>query len=138
MKTFKNARAYNKAKAMLQANSEATQAYLKANKTNCIPSEVCATFPFAKQVNNDLRSAIEVWEFIHNPPQNYFLYINETERTATTWTGEKLGSVSFGHVYRSNMNDKRQSVTIQAINGKTYAGTYFKSAGDYARVKACK
>jgi len=123
---------------MLQANNVASEQWRKDNKSNGIPMEIYKAFPFAKQVNNDLRTAVEVWEFIHNPPQNYFLYINETERTATTWTGEKLGSVSFGHVYRSNMNDKRQSVTIQAINGKTYAGTYFKSAGDYARVKACK
>jgi hypothetical protein len=33
------------------------------------------------------------------------------------------------------MGDKRQPIDIYAINGKKYHGTYYKSSGDYARVK---
>src|ERR1700756_4878935 len=51
-------------------------------------------------VSNDERSALEVFEFCTNPPDRYFLYINEKNSTATTWTGETLGQVSFGREYR--------------------------------------
>jgi hypothetical protein len=45
-------------------------------------------------VSNEERSALEVFEFCQNPPDKYFLYIREKERTATTWTGDVLGQVS--------------------------------------------
>jgi hypothetical protein len=83
-------------------------------------------------------SAIEKYEFITNPPNKYTLYIDEDKRIATTWAGEKLGSCNFGNEYRSNMGDKRISITINAINGKHYHGTFYKSAGDYAHITAYK
>jgi hypothetical protein len=43
--------------------------------------------------DNTERSAIEKYKFYHNPPENYFLYINQKNKTATTWTGEVLGTV---------------------------------------------
>ena len=86
-------------------------------------------------VSNEERSALEVFEFVSNPPDKYFLYINEKDHTATTWTGEKLGNVSFGREYRDNFGGKRIPVNVYAINGKTYHGTYYKSSGDYARVR---
>lgn len=122
---------------MLEANNNATAEWIKENG-NGIPSEVCKNFPFAKQVNNELRSSVEVYEFVNNPPESYFLYINEKTKEATTWTGQKLGSVFFGSVYRSNIGDKRINITVQAINGITYHGTFYKSAGDYARIKKAK
>jgi hypothetical protein len=89
-------------------------------------------------VTNEERSALEVFEFVTNPPDKYFLYINEANRTATTWTGETLGQVSFGSEYRDNFGGKRAPITIRAINGRTYHGTYFKSSGDYARIRVQK
>jgi hypothetical protein len=89
-------------------------------------------------VTNEERSALEVFEFITNPPDKYFLYINEAKRTATTWTGETLGQVSLGREYRDNFGGKRVPITVHAINGKTYHGTYFKSSGNYARIRARK
>lgn len=87
---------------------------------------------------NEERSAVEVYEFCTNPPQTYFLYINCTKKEATTWTGDKLGSVSFGSEWRDNFGGKRVPITVYAINGKRYHGTYYKSSGDYARIKLCK
>jgi hypothetical protein len=98
---------------------------------------------------NDERSALEVYEFITNPPQRYFLYIKRPEvpkgytlgfqRTiATTWTGDKLGDVQCGSMYRSNFGDRRIPITVYAINGKVYHGTYYCDAGDYARIKLAK
>lgn len=87
---------------------------------------------------NEERSAVEVYEFVTNPPDKYFLYINCTKRIATTWTGDKLGDVSFGSEYRDNFGGKRVPITVYAINGKRYHGTYYKSSGDYARIKLAK
>lgn len=52
---FQNHREYLGAKLMYEANTNASDAYRKANKTNGIPSEICATFPYAKEVTNFAR-----------------------------------------------------------------------------------
>jgi len=93
-------------------------------------------------VTNEERSALEVFDFCQNPPDKYFLYIREKDRTATTWTGDVLGQVSFGLVYKcpafGGFSSTRVPVTIRAINGLTYHGTYFKSSGDFARIRQSK
>lgn len=91
---------------------------------------------------NEESSAVEVFQFKHLPPWKYFLYINEKLQLATTWIGDKLGDVQFGRLYCSpgfgGIGSKRQAIRIKAINGKNYYGVYYKSSGDYARVKMCK
>jgi hypothetical protein len=89
-------------------------------------------------VTNEERSALEVFEFVSNPPDKYFLYISEANRTATTWTGDTLGQVSFGREYRNNFGGKRVPITVRCINGHLYHGTYYKSSGDYARIRLSK
>lgn len=89
-------------------------------------------------VTNADRSAVEVYEFCSNPPDRYTLYINEKREDATTWTGDGLGRTVFGREYRDNFGGRRVPVTIYAINGRKYVGTYYKSAGDYARVRQVK
>jgi hypothetical protein len=131
--------AYVEARLWHDAYMEACTKYLKQHKTNSIPGEVEKTFPFADKVTNDLRSAIEVYEFMEDKPDRYFMYINESKRIATTWTGQILGTVHFGKEFRSNMGDVRVAVMVFSINSLDYFGTYYKSSGDYARVKAlCK
>lgn len=111
----------------------ALQAWLKTNKTNSYKPEELP--PEINPPTNAERSEAEVFAFLADPPEKYFLYINSKTGQATTWTGQKLGDVRFGHEYHSNMGDKRQSVRVYAVNGKTYSGTYYKSSGDYARVR---
>jgi hypothetical protein len=89
-------------------------------------------------VTNEEQSSLELFEFVTNPPEKYFLYVNEQQRMATTWTGEKLGEVRFGREYKDNWGRKRVPVTVYSVNGYVYSGTYYRSAGDYARVKASK
>jgi hypothetical protein len=125
---------YEKSRYMLNRYNEACTTYCKQNKTNAIPFEIAKTFPYWDKVNNNLRGAVEVYEFINDIPQKYFLYISK-ENKATTWNGEVLGDVHFGREYRSNIGDKRQPIDVFAINGKKYYGTYYKSSGDYARIK---
>ncbi len=87
---------------------------------------------------NEERSVVEVYEFVNDPPDRYFAYINEKTRTCNTWMGDKLGEVGFGRAYRSNMGDIRVPITVYGINGKKYHGYYYKSAGDYCRIRLAK
>jgi hypothetical protein len=92
--------------------------------------------------SHDEISALEVYEFRHNPPTRYFAYVHQAGHYPdyiTTWTGEILGEVlTFGAAYHSNMGDVRQNIKVLGINGKHYSGTYYKSSGDYCRLKMTK
>ena len=136
--TFENEDQYKDAKHKYDENQKASIEWCRANKTNGIPHEVYSKFPFADEVNNEMRSKLEVWEFLNDIPKKYFLYIREEDKTAITFTGAKLGDVSFGSTYRSNFGDTRQSIDVYGINGKKYHGIYFKEAGQYARIKLYK
>lgn len=85
--------------------------------------------------SNDELGTLEVFEFCRDRPARYFLYIKADKFVATTFMGDTLGTVIFGREYRDNFGGDRVPVTIRAITGDTYHGTYFKSAGDYARIK---
>jgi hypothetical protein len=138
MREFTTAAEYRDAKTMLLAHNKAVTDWLTSHKTNAMPAEVSETMPYSKIVDNDFRSAIEVWEFNYDIPDRYFLYISESKKIATTWTGQLLGSVIFGREFRDNFGGKRVPVTVYAVNGCVYYGTYYKSAGDYARIKRAK
>ncbi len=83
-------------------------------------------------------SAREVEAFKIHPPVKYFLYVNAPQMIVTTWTGEYLGWCRLGTTYRDNFGGTRRSIEVHAISGKRYHGTYFESAGDYARITQYK
>lgn len=102
-------------------------------------------------VTNEERSALECFLFCYDPPAKYFAYVSgeaplqtgcgtEYGRACkvTTWTGEVLGNATLGPVYRDNFGGKRRSISLRAINGQRYSGTYYTSAGDYCRLRAVK
>jgi hypothetical protein len=102
---------------------------------------ICKLANVERAITNEERSALEIFDFVRNVPECYFLYVDEKTSKATTWTGESLGTIVFGHEYKSpafNAWSVRVPVRIRAINGRTYSGTYYKSAGSYARVRLCK
>lgn len=136
--TFGSDADYKEARKKLDSYQDAVNAWMKANKTNGIPTEVTKDFPYASEVNNDLRSKIEKYEFLSQEPIKYFIYVSEKNKTATTWTGQKLGDVTFGRAFKSNMGDMRVPISVKALNGLNYYGTFFKSAGDYAVIKKSK
>jgi hypothetical protein len=107
---------------------------------NCITQEMSSKLPPAP-VHSEI-SAIEIYEFINDPPDRYFAYIKEPEignmGEMTTWTGEKLGNALLWNTWRSNFGDTRVSIDVWGINGIKYHGFYYKSAGDYCRIKAYK
>jgi hypothetical protein len=108
------------------------------NRCSYRPEEVPADLQIP---TNEERSKIEVADFNREQPDKYFLYIDAKKRIATTFTGELLGVVTFGREYECPgfyRPSTRVPVRIQAINGCEYFGTYFKSSGDFARIKKCK
>lgn len=135
---FKSEDEYKDAREKYEEYRSHLNAWLKENKTNAIPAIVSETFPHHNYSNHSIVSAIEEYEFRNNKFENYTVYINEQKRTATTWTGQKLGDVTYTGAYKSNFRDERITISIKAINGQKYFGTYYKSAGDYARIKLCK
>ena len=95
-------------------------------------------------VDNRIRSAVEHWEFTNSKPARYFAYVRlngdgynmlTCQAEITTWTGQHLGRAFLGRPYRDNFGGTRQSVELKAINGAKYHGTYYRSAGDYCRLK---
>lgn len=89
-----------------------------------------------QRVTNEMRSAIEMFEFAHHKPDQLFAYV--TGGKLGNWMGETMGRVQYGASWRDNFGGERVSIRVRASNGRTYAGTYYKSAGQYARLKAVK
>lgn len=85
-----------------------------------------------REVTNADRSEVEYYEFITEKPETYFAYIDEKAGTMTNWMGLVLGNVQF------RTKSSRPAITVKAVNGLTYKGTYYKSSGDYCRIKAIK
>ncbi len=93
---------------------------------------------------NEEMSRLEIYEFVTAPPERYFLYVQETTKKATTFMGDVLGDITLGRRYKAPSfgsaytASERVPVSIRAINGYTYSGTYYASSGSYARVKRGK
>lgn len=102
------------------------------------------------RVSNDERSQVEVYEFVQQRPDKYFVYVArnkcapgvvDNKVTLTTWTGQVLGYGFLGRRYETGAGLRRSvryPVRFTAINGDKYKGIYYASAGDYARVHRVK
>jgi hypothetical protein len=102
-------------------------------------------------LNNNHRSRLEIAKFKADKPIHYFAYHNASPFYADpitrlhygdhiqNWMSDQLGTVVWsGDPYHCNMGDIRQNFRCQAINGLTYSGTAYLSAGDYVRMRAIK
>lgn len=132
------AQQHQELRARNDRHTEWAKQFIKPSGWTVIDKDEQKTCPPDAVITNDERSAIEVFEFVTNPPESCALYIDEAKAIATTWTGDKLGTVTFGHAFTDNFGGRRVPVSIRAINGRNYSGTYYKSAGDYARVRMLK
>ena len=115
------------------------EAYRKKTKRNWINAEIQKKLKMPN-VTNEMRSMVEVHQFKKNPPEKYFAYIqNSKPNKVTTWVGDPLGDITWmGREYSGGMGSVRQNLRIKAITGDIYSGTYFKSSGDYVRLKKLK
>lgn len=99
---------------------------------------------------NAATSRAEVEAFKVDEPGPYFAYWkaasgfpNPRELVRgdkiTTWTGETLATLLWaGDRFRSSFGDERQNFRALGINGATYSGTAYLSAGDYVRMRATR
>lgn len=106
------------------------------------------------EAKNQETSRKEVAAWMADKPQQYFAYVKERENTErigcgttpnqymrgelVTWMGDKLGYIYGGIPYRDNFGSYRVSIDVVGTNGILYHGTYYKSSGDYARIRAYK
>ena len=99
------------------------------------PSELPVTI---NPPTNEERSAVELFDWIMDPPKRYFAYAVK-EGAISNWMGESLGTITWeGATYRDNMGGKRKNFRMLGTNGIWYSGTAYVSSGDYCRLKAIK
>jgi hypothetical protein len=146
--------------ADIRARHDAVAAWLKSKKRNSYKPEELAAEGLSNPSNEEL-VALELFEFKRDKPSPYLVYIKCPEQpvpagprpyaarlerwrglysrtgSATTWTGDNLGAVQFGRAWQDNFGGVRIPISVRAITGDDYHGTYFASAGDYARIKKC-
>lgn len=86
---------------------------------------------------NATLSRQEVEAFKAKRPEHYFAYIDGAK--ITTWTGDELARVVWsGDRFSDNFGGTRRNFRARGINGVTYSGTAYVSAGDYVRMRAVK
>jgi hypothetical protein len=93
-------------------------------------------------LSNDETAALELHEFERDAPEHVFCYVTRKPGEAwqcRTFAGGSYGTVAVGYAYRVpgfyGRPSTRRSVTLNAINGWVYFGTFYESSGDYARLK---
>lgn len=98
-------------------------------------------------MSNEERSKVEVYEFVRDKPQRYFAYVYHDGFTGKptsvrTFTGSVLGHVTwYGPEYKVHaigQPSTRQNLRVVGMNGVVYSAVYYKSSGDYCRMKAFK
>lgn len=99
--------------------------------------------PDHKDANKE-RGEVEAYDFKHKDTGadgSYFAYYNgnAAQHLITTWMGDTLARVTWrGMPYRAGFGGTRINFRALGIDGKTYAGTYFTSSGNYVRMKRIK
>ena len=90
---------------------------------------------------NQELSSVEVFEFANSAPKSFYAYVNKSTNSIETFNGDFLGNVVFGKEHKypafNKTFSKRVPIKVNAINGLTYYGVWYKSSGNYARLKVC-
>ena len=106
--------------------------------------------PAGCEMTNEERSAIEVYEFERRTEAGpYFAYIGHSKgreslgpATVSTFTGDKLADIiDTGKPYRCpafGRSSTRQNFRARGIDGRIWSGTFYKSSGDYCRMRPVK
>ena len=125
---------YNEFKAKYETYHAARK--VVCGNSNCVTPEQQKMLP--ESPKSEEISAVEVYEFITNPPTKYTSYVNLKEKTVTTWTGEILGKITGKQKYKNNMGANMQQIWFKGINGKNYYGFYPSDNQDCCNFKQVK
>jgi len=134
-----HSRNYKEVKKRVELEQKLLDKYFKETKRNWINEKIRKERKIPK-VTNAERSFIEVENFKRGKGQKkYVAYMKNDLSKITTWTGDKLADVTkVGQPFRDSFGGERINFRAKGIDGKNYSGTYFKSAGDYVRIKKVK
>jgi hypothetical protein len=92
----------------------------------------------SRRPSNVAKSKLEVYEFLHNPPERAFAYYSDNMREIHTFMGHKLGDIVWrGVVMRRGFGGggKTQAIRVRGINGVMYHGNCNLSSGQYCRLR---
>jgi hypothetical protein len=90
------------------------------------------------ELTNSMRSQLEIHQFKKERPSNYFAYVDLPKRIVTTWTGQKIGTITRVGREHKVWGSERVPIRFKAINKANYSGTLYSGAGDYGRFKKVK
>jgi len=98
--------------------------------------------PEDTEARNIETSRLEVATFKSGVYSRYFAYLSK-DRRITTWMGDTLATVTWmGAEYRcpgfGGFPSVRQNFTARGIDGRAWYGTFYKSSGDYVRMRVKK
>jgi hypothetical protein len=93
-------------------------------------------------LSNEERGMVELHDWHHNPPADYFAYYSNECRVGdsiTTFMGDVIGTVvSNGPIHSKKTYSAKRSVTIRGTNGLIYDGLAEMWNGTYVRMRASK
>lgn len=131
--------------AIERAICDKAQAYaaqfVQPNGWTIIPAEA-AKHPDYAACDNGMRSRVETFELNRDKPATFSAYVQSSDRAhvdatniiacrhrdVTTWTGDKLGTVTHsGAWHRNNFGGKWRQVTARMAWGDTYTGREYDS-----------
>lgn len=157
--TLISARKAKALRARADRNAAWSAQFRKPNGWIVITKEEQKTCPRDARITNEQRGKLEQFEIWRDKPERLFAYVSFHEREIASryseakrqardvraydqarvhvWTGEPLGFGMCGKVWRSNMGDRRASVSVM-IAGERYSGTAYIDAGDYCRLRKVK
>ncbi len=131
----------------LRAICDKADAYWKANATfdrsgwSSLPAGKAAHPDYAA-CTNDMRGQVEAFELNRDKPEKFSAYVNEStseqvyattyiacrRRDLTTWTGHKLGVVTYtGPWHRNNFGGKWRAIDVRTVWGDRYYGREYDS-----------
>jgi hypothetical protein len=136
----------------LDARNTRNRIYWAANAdfdrsgASSMSAETSAATPEECRISNDERGELELHHFMTEAPLHLFAYVTKNRKTGAwqcnAWPGQPFGRVWVGDPYKSpgfyGRPSTRRSVTLFAVNGWIYSGTFYQSSGDYARLKRTK
>ena len=133
---------YRDVKARYQRHYKAFERYRAATKMNSISDEDAKKWRVPPAPSNEEVGQMEQYEFEHKNKGEggtYAGYMSKDMTRITTWMGDTLADVQWkGAEYRGNMGNRAVNFRAKGIDGKLYSGTYYKSSGDYVRMKRIK
>ncbi len=81
------------------------------------------------------KQELEAWRLV---PEQFAVYVNEANRTVTTWRGVLLGTITEWTQFRTNISRNIVAIRFRGTNGARYYGRYGADWSQLCRVRKAK